>query len=275
MSAYAVELLIKPRRGWQPIDLKELWHYRELLGFLIWRDIKVRYKQTVLGGLWAVLQPLIGTLVFGILFTRVAKIETPGIPYPLFVYAGLVPWTFFAGALSLSSNSLIGSEQMIRKTYLPRVLIPMAAILGLVLDMLIGFALMGFLLAYYRFPLTLSIVWLPASILGAFLVASGLGLILSALNVHYRDVKYVVPFFVQMAFFLTPVIYPLHNVPQSFKLLLGLNPMAGMEEGFRHVLLGSPVSASLLWTSGVVSVGIFVLGLYVFRRMERTFADLI
>jgi lipopolysaccharide transport system permease protein len=275
VSAYAVELLIKPRRGWQPIDLKELWTYRELLGFLIWRDIKVRYKQTILGGLWAVLQPLIGTLVFGILFTRVAKIETPGIPYPLFVYAGLVPWTFFAGALSLSSNSLIGSEQMIRKTYLPRVLIPMAAILGLVLDMLIGFALMGFLLAYYRFPLTLSILWLPVSILGAFLVAAGMGLILSALNVHYRDIKYVVPFFVQMAFFLTPVIYPLRNVPKAFRVLLGLNPMAGMEEGFRHALLGSPVSAGLLWISGAVSLSIFVLGLYVFRRMERTFADLI
>lgn len=275
MSAYAVELLIKPRRGWQPIDLRELWAYRELLGFLIWRDIKVRYKQTVLGGLWAVLQPLIGTLVFGILFTRVAKIETPGIPYPLFVYAGLVPWTFFAGALSLSSNSLIGSEQMIRKTYLPRVMIPMAAILGLVLDMLIGFALMGFLLIYYKFPLTLSVVWLPVSIVGAFLIATGMGLILSALNVHYRDIKYVVPFFVQMAFFLTPVIYPLSSVGKSLKILLSLNPMAGMEEGFRHVLLGSPVSPNLLWISGVVSVGVFVVGLYVFRRMERTFADLI
>jgi len=275
VSAYTVELLIKPRRGWQPIDLKELWAYRELLGFLIWRDIKVRYKQTILGGLWAILQPLIGTLVFGILFTTVAKIKTPGVPYPLFVYAGLVPWTFFAGALSLSSNSLIGSEQMIRKTYLPRVLIPMAAILGLVLDMLIGFALMGFLLAYYRFPLTLSVLWLPVCMLGAFLVAAGMGLILSALNVHYRDIKYVVPFFTQMAFFLTPVIYPLSSAPKSLKLLLGFNPMAGMEEGFRHVLLGSPVSANLLWISGAVSIGIFVLGLFVFRRMERTFADLI
>ena len=275
MSAYTVELLIKPRRGWQPIDLKELWAYRELLGFLIWRDIKVRYKQTILGGLWAILQPLIGTLVFGILFTTVAKIKTPGVPYPLFVYAGLVPWTFFAGALSLSSNSLIGSEQMIRKTYLPRVLIPMAAILGLVLDMLIGFALMSFLLAYYRFPLTLSVLGLPVCMLGAFLVAAGMGLILSALNVHYRDIKYVVPFFVQMAFFLTPVIYPLSSAPKSLKLLLGFNPMAGMEEGFRHVLLGSPVSANLLWISGAVSIGIFVLGLFVFRRMERTFADLI
>ncbi len=275
MSAYTVELLIKPRRGWQPIDLRELWAYRELLGFLIWRDIKVRYKQTVLGGLWAVLQPLIGTLVFGILFTTVAKIRTPGVPYPLFVYAGLVPWTFFATALSLSSNSLIGSEQMIRKTYLPRVMIPMAAVLGLVIDMLIGFVLMGALLAYYRYPLTLSIVWLPVCMLGSFLVAAGMGLILSALNVQYRDVKYVVPFFTQMAFFLTPVIYPMANIPHSLKFLLGFNPMAGMEEGFRHALLGSPVSASLVWTSGLLSVAVFVAGLFVFRRMERTFADLI
>lgn len=275
MSAYAAELLIKPRRGWQPIDFKELWDFRELLGFLIWRDIKVRYKQTILGGLWAVLQPLIGTLVFGILFTTVARINTGNIPYPLFVYAGLVPWTFFATALSLSSNSLIASEQMIRKTYLPRIMIPLAAILGLVIDMLIGFALMLPLLLYYHWPLTASVVWLPLCMLGSFLAAAGIGLTLSALNVHYRDVKYVVPFFTQMAFFLTPVIYPLRTVPKSLKFVLGLNPMAGMEEGFRHALLGSTVSFDLLWTSGAVSLLVFVAGLFVFRRMERTFADLI
>lgn len=275
MSAYTAELLIKPRRGWQPIDFKELWDFRELLGFLIWRDIKVRYKQTILGGLWAVLQPLIGTLVFGILFTTVARINTGKVPYPLFVYAGLVPWTFFATALSLSSNSLVGSEQMIRKTYLPRIMIPLAAILGLIIDMLIGFALMLPLLLYYRWPLTTSVVWLPLCILGSFLAAAGMGLTLSALNVHYRDVKYVVPFFTQMAFFLTPVIYPLRTVPKSLQFVLGLNPMAGMEEGFRHALLGSTVSFDLLWTSCAVSLLVFVVGLFVFRRMERTFADLI
>jgi lipopolysaccharide transport system permease protein len=275
VSAYTAELLIKPRRGWQPIDFKELWDFRELLGFLIWRDIKVRYKQTILGGLWAVLQPLIGTLVFGILFTTVARINTGKVPYPLFVYAGLVPWTFFATALSLSSNSLVGSEQMIRKTYLPRIMIPLAAILGLIIDMLIGFALMLPLLLYYRWPLTTSVVWLPLCILGSFLAAAGMGLTLSALNVHYRDVKYVVPFFTQMAFFLTPVIYPLRTVPKSLQFVLGLNPMAGMEEGFRHALLGTAVSFDLIWTSSAVSALVFVAGLYIFRRMERTFADLI
>lgn len=273
--AATIELVIKPRPGWQPIDLSELWHYRELLWFLVWRDIKVRYKQTVLGGLWAILQPLIGTLVFGLLFTAVAPIKSDGSPYPLFIYAGLVPWTFFANALALASNSLIGSEQMIRKTYLPRVLLPMGAILALGLDMVIGFALMAVLLVYYHWPVTASLLWLPLFMAGSFFVSTGMGLILSSLNVRYRDVKYIVPFFTQMAFFLTPVLYPLTRVPLRFRMLLGLNPMAGMIEGFRHALLGSPIAWPLVWMSGAVSLLLLVAGLFVFRRMERTFADLI
>lgn len=176
MSA-AYELTIKPRKGWQPIDLQELWVFRELLGFLVWRDIKVRYKQTILGGLWAILQPLIGTIIFGVLFSKVAPIKTTA-PYILFVYAGLVPWTFFANSLSMSSNSLIGSEQMIRKTYLPRVFLPLGAILALVLDMLIGFALMSVLLVYYHYQVTAALLWLPALMLGCFFVAAGMGLTL-------------------------------------------------------------------------------------------------
>jgi lipopolysaccharide transport system permease protein len=271
--AFKPEVLIRPRRGWQPVDLRELWSFRELLGFLIWRDIKVRYKQTILGGLWAVLQPLVGTLVFGILFTRVAPIQTPGIPYPLFIYAGLIPWTFFANALTVSSNSLIGSEQMIRKTYLPRLFLPMGASLGLILDMLINVALFGLLLAYYRWPVTVSICWLPLCMASSILVASGLGIILSALNVYYRDIKYVVPFLTQMAFFLTPIIYPLQNASDNLRALLALNPMAGVEEGFRHALLGAPVSNGLIWVAAAAGLTLFVIGLYVFRRMERAFAD--
>lgn len=274
MSA-TYELTIKPRKGWQPIDLQELWTFRELLGFLVWRDIKVRYKQTILGGLWAILQPLIGTLIFGVMFTRVAPIKTDGSPYILFVYAGLVPWTFFANSLSLSSNSLIGSEQMIRKTYLPRVFLPLGAILALVLDMLIGFALMSVLLIYYHYPVTAALFWLPALIVGCFFIAAGMGLTLSALNVRYRDVKYVVPFFTQMAFFLTPVIYPLSSAPPKLRILLALNPMAGMIEGFRHAILGSAISPELMWTSALSSSLLFLAGLFMFSRMERTFADVI
>lgn len=275
MASAAIELTIKPRRGWQPLDLGELWQFRELLGFLIWRDVKVRYKQTVLGGLWAILQPLIGTLVFGILFTTVAPIRSDGVPYPLFIFAGLVPWTFFANALALSSNSLIGSEQMIRKTYLPRVLLPMGAILALGLDMVIGFALMSFLLLYYHKPVTPALLLLPVFMAGCFMVASGMGLMLSALNVRYRDVKYVVPFFTQMALFLTPVLYPLSHLPQKLRIFLLLNPMAGLMEGFRYALLDSPVSWPVIGSSLAMSIVLFVAGLYVFRRMERTFADTI
>src|SRR4051812_4581922 len=263
-----VELLIKPRQGWQPVDFRELWSFRELLGFLIWRDIKVRYKQTVLGGVWAILQPLVGTLIFGILFTKVAPIRTPGIPYPLFIYAGLIPWNFFANSLALSSNSLIGSEQMIRKTYLPRIFLPMGAVLGLMIDMLINFLLMSVLLVYYHWPVTPALCWLPLCMIGSVLVASGLGLILSALNVYYRDIKYVVPFFTQMAFFLTPVIYPLQNASGKLRFILGLNPMAGIEEGFRHALLGLPVATASVWVGPLVGAALFVIGLYVFRRME-------
>ena len=275
MASAAIELTIKPRRGWQPLDAAELWQFRELLGFLIWRDVKVRYKQTVLGGLWAILQPLIGTLIFGILFTRVAPIKSDGIPYPLFIYAGLVPWTFFANALALSSNSLIGSEQMIRKTYLPRVLLPLGAILALGLDMVIGFALMSFLLLYYHKPVTPALLLLPVFMVGCFMVASGMGLMLSALNVRYRDVKYVVPFFTQMALFLTPVLYPLSRVPHKLQIFLLLNPMTGMMEGFRYALLDSPVSGPVIGSSLAIGTALFVAGLYVFRRMERTFADAI
>jgi lipopolysaccharide transport system permease protein len=214
-------------------------------------------------------------VVFGTLFTTIAPIRGDGSPYPLFVFAGLVPWTFFANALALSSNSLISSEQMIRKTYFPRLLVPLGTILALGLDMVISFAFMGLLLVYYHWAVTPALLWLPFFAIGSFFAATGMGLILSALNVRYRDVKYVVPFFTQMAFFLTPVIYPLRYVPKNLKILLGLNPMAGMVEGFRHALLGSPVSWDLVWTSTAVSIVLFVAGLYYFRRVERTFADII
>jgi len=271
----AIELEIRPHQGWQRIDFREMWHYRELLAFLVWRDVKVRYRQTVLGGLWAVLQPLIAMLIFTGLFAHVANIRTDGIPYSLFVYAGLVPWTFFANAVGLSSNSLVGADQMIRKIYFPRLLVPLGVIVALGLDMLIGFGFIAFLMAYYHWPVSANLLSLPVFLFGTFLAASGLGLALSALNVQYRDVKYAVPFFTQMALFLTPVIYPMRYVPNKIGIFLAFNPMAGMVEGFRHALLGSPISWALVARSLGTSLLVFVAGLFVFRRMERTFSDVI
>jgi lipopolysaccharide transport system permease protein len=275
MSSTAFELLIKPRKGWESVNFRELWLYRELFGFLIWRDIKVRYKQTFLGGLWAILQPIIGTLVFGVLFTTIAPVRSDGSPYPLFVYAGLVPWTFFANAVSLSSNSLIGSEQMIRKIYFPRLLVPLAAVAALGLDMIISFVFMGLLIFYYKWTVSMNLLALPLFMIGTFLAAGGLGLFLSALNVRYRDVKYVVPFFTQMVFFLTPVVYPMKHLPDYVNVVLRLNPMAGMVEGFRWALIGSAVDWEVVWTSTALSLVLFIFGLLIFRRMEKTFADTI
>jgi lipopolysaccharide transport system permease protein len=271
----AIEFVIKPRKGWQPVDLKEIWRYRELLGFLVWRDITIRYKQTALGGLWAILQPLIAMIIFGALFGRVTGMKGDGSPYPLFVFAGLIPWTFFANAVGLASNSLVGSEQMIRKIYFPRILVPIAMICALGLDMVISLAFMGLLIAYYHWPVTLTLLWIPVFTLGSFLTASGLGLMLSALNVQYRDVKYVVPFATQMAFFLTPVLYASNMAPGKIKYAIAFNPMTGMVEGFRHALLGSAVSWNLVLASSAASVLLFIAGLFFFRRMERTFADVI
>jgi lipopolysaccharide transport system permease protein len=269
------ELVIEPRKGWQPVDFRELWTYRELLGYLVWRDITIRYKQTLLGGLWAVLQPLIGMVVFGVLFQRVADMRGDGSPYPLFVFAGLVLWTFFSNGINLSSNSLVGSEQMIRRIYFPRILVPLGQIIALLLDLAISLVFLAGLMVYYRWPLTLKVLWLPVFLLGSCLATAGLGFMLSALNVRYRDVKYAVPFFTQMLLFLTPVLYPIDHVPGGLHFLLSLNPMAGMVEGFRYALLGSPVSWHLMVSSAVGAVGMFVIGLFFIRRMEITFADVI
>lgn len=269
------ELVIGPHRGWQPIDLRELWRYRELLGFLVWRDVRIRYSQTVLGGLWAVVQPLLAMVIFTALFHRLAGIKSDGPPYPLFAFVGLVAWLFFSNAVTASASSLTGNPQLISKIYFPRVFIPLAAIGAFLLDLLINLVIVGGMMLYYRWPLTVSLLWLPFFVLGMLLAAAGGGLILSALNVHYRDVKYAVPFFVQMGLFVTPIIYSLGDIPERFHLLVGLNPMAGIVEGFRHGLLGSPARWRVIGVSATVSAVLFVAGLYLFRRMERRFADVI
>ena len=275
VASTTYELVIEPRKGWQAVNLRELWSYRELLGFFVWRDIKIRYKQTLLGGVWAVLQPLVGMVIFGVVFNRVANIQSDGSPYPLFVFAGLVPWTFFQNAVGLASNSLINNEQMIRKIYFPRVLIPLGQIFALGLDMVISLVFTGVLMAYYRWPVTHGIVWLPVLIFGACLATAGLGLILSALNVQYRDVKYIVPFFTQMLFFLTPVLYPATRLSPKARFILSLNPMTGVVEGFRYALLNSPIPSGLILESVMGCLFVFLAGLFFFKRVERNFADVI
>jgi lipopolysaccharide transport system permease protein len=269
------ELVIKPRSGWQPIDVQEVILYRELLGFLVWRDIKIRYRQTVFGAFWAILQPLIGMLIFTLVFNRLAGVRSDGPPYPLFAFAGLVPWTFFANGLSASSNSLIGNQQLVSKVYFPRIFIPLGSIAALLLDLSLSVIILFFMMMKYRWPLSSQIVWLPVFTLAAFLATSGLGLALSAINVNFRDVKYAVPFLIQMGIFVTPVIYPIRYIPARWQTLVGLNPIAGIVLGFRSAFLGSPAPWSLIEISLAMSVLIFIAGLMIFRRMERRFADLI
>jgi lipopolysaccharide transport system permease protein len=271
----SLEVILKPRSGWQLIDFAELWSARELFAFLIWRDIKIRYRQTLLGGLWALLQPLLAMLVFTFFFNRLVGVGADGVPYPVFAYTGLLLWTFFSGAVTMSSNSLIGNQVLVSKVYFPRVYIPVASIAALLLDFVIGMVLLAFLLAYYRCPITTNIVWFPIYVMGTMLAASGLGCALSALNVRFRDVKYVVPFLIQMGLFVSPVIYPLSYVPAKYQSVLALNPMVGLIAGFRHSLLGGPVSWEVVSISLIVSVLLFVCGLLLFSRMERTFADII
>jgi lipopolysaccharide transport system permease protein len=269
------DLTIRARSGWQAVNFREIVLYRELLAFLVWRDIKIRYRQTVLGGLWAVLQPLVAMLIFNFVFHRLAGVSSDSVPYPLFAFAGLAPWMFFAASVQQSSNSLVANRQLVSKVYFPRVFIPIGAIGALLLDLLLSIGLLGLLLIYFHWPLSITILWLPLFIVAALLAAAGVGLMLSALNVSFRDVKYAIPFVIQMGIFVTPVIYPLHYVPEQWRLLMGLNPMTGVVIGFRHALLGSEISWPLVSVSLAASVVLFVSGLLVFRRMERQFADLI
>jgi lipopolysaccharide transport system permease protein len=269
------ELTIRPRKGWQPIDLQEVILYRELLAFLMWRDIKIRYRQTLLGGLWAILQPLIAMLIFTFFFHRLAGVNSDGPPYPLFAFTGVSVWTFFSTAVTQSSNSLLASQQLVSKVYFPRIFIPIGAVGALLLDLAFSLLLLGVLLLYYRWPVSITLLQLPLFVVGAVLAASGLGLTLSALNVNYRDIKYAVPFLIQMGIFVTPVIYPIHYIPQKWQVLMGLNPMAGVVLGFRHALLGSAESWSVMGLSLAVSGFLFLSGLLIFRRMECQFADVI
>jgi len=269
-------LLIRPSRGWAALDLADLWHYRELIYFLTWRDIKVRYKQTVLGGAWAILQPFLTMVVFSVFFGRLAGIPSDGLPYPIFAYCALLPWQLFAHALTESSNSLVANERLITKVYFPRLVVPISAVLAGLLDFLVAFVVLIGMMMYYHIRPTAAVWTVPLFLLLAVGAALGVGLWLSALNVQYRDVRYTIPFLTQFWLFLTPVAYPSTLVPVSWRALYGLNPMAGVVEGFRWALLGKTEGpGALLAVSVAITIVILVGGLYYFRRMEKTFADVV
>jgi len=267
---------IEPSKGWVSLRLKELWDYRELLYFLIWRDIKVRYKQTALGATWAIIQPFFTMVVFSLFFGRLAKMPSDGIPYPIFTFAALVPWTFFANGLTESSNSLVGSANLIKKVYFPRLVVPIASVISGVVDFVLAFViLLGMMLTFGIAP-TWNVVWLPLLLLLGLVTALGVGLWLSALNVEFRDVRYVVPFLTQFWMFSTPIAYPSSLLNEPWRTVYGLNPMVGVVEGFRWALLGTDTAPGpTIIVSSIAALSILIGGAFYFRRMEKTFADIV
>ncbi len=267
---------IRPSRGWVRLQLLDLWEYRELLFFLIWRDVKVRYKQTALGVAWVVLQPLLMTVLFSLIFGRLARMPSDDLPYAVFALAGLVPWNFFSGALMRGGTSLVSNAQMISKVYFPRLIIPAAGVFGELLDFAIAFGvLIGAMLIYGMVP-TLTVLWLPFFLLIAIATALGVSFWFSALHVQYRDVKHLIPFIAQFWMFATPVVYPASLIPGRWRILYSLNPMVGVVEGFRWALFGTGEAPDLtIGVSIAAVVVVFVSGLFVFRRMEKTFADIV
>lgn len=258
------------------LNLDEIWRYRELLYFLTWRDVVVRYKQTALGAGWAILQPLLTMAVFSLVFGRLSSIPSDGVPYPLFSFAALVPWTFFANGLTQSSNSLVGSANLIQKVYFPRLIIPAASVLGGIVDFALAFVILLGMMAYYGIALTMNILWLPAFLMLALATSLGVGLWLSALNVRFRDVRYVVPFITQFWLFATPIAYPSSLLQQPWRTLYGLNPMAGVIEGVRWALLGTKTAPGpMIGVSTLAAVLLLAGGAYYFRRMEKAFADIV
>jgi lipopolysaccharide transport system permease protein len=268
--------VIEPPRPWVPLDLRELWEQRELVYFLAWRDIKVRYKQTALGASWAILQPVFAMVVFSIFFGQLGRIPSDGLPYPLWSFAGLVPWTFFAQGLSQAANSLVMSQNLLRKVYFPRLAIPIATVLSVALDFAIAFLVLVGLMIFYGVQPAGRAIWvLPLSLL-AFVTALGAGIWFAALSVRYRDVRYVVPFLVQFWLFATPIAYPSSLLPPQWRVLYAINPMSGVVEGFRWALLGTNTAPGLMVAvSAITAMVVLVAGAFYFRRVERTFADLV
>lgn len=269
-------IIIKPTKGWGSLNLGELWLYRELIYFLTWRDLKVRYKQTLLGAGWAVLQPVLSMVVFSIFFGGLLNVPSEGVPYPIFSYAALLPWGMFAKALNDTARSLVSNRAMLTKIYFPRMVIPLASIFSGLADFLIAFIVMLGLMIYYQIPPTANIWTLPFFLLLAVVTALGVGLWLSSMNVLYRDIGYMIPYITNLWFYLTPIVYPASEVPEQWQAVYALNPMVGVVEGFRWALLNtSEPPGPMIFVSALIAVLIFISGMFYFRRMEKTFADMV
>jgi lipopolysaccharide transport system permease protein len=268
-------IVLEPRRGLGALRLRELWEYRELLYFFVWRDVKVRYKQTQLGVAWAIIPPILTMLVFSLFFGTLAKIPSDGLPYPIFNFAGLLPWQLFALALTGSANSLVTNANLIRKVFFPRLVVPLANVLAGLVDFAIAFVVLIGMMVYFQIAPTPAVLLLPLFILLALITALGVGLWLSALNVQYRDVRHAVPFLTQFWLFATPIVYPSTLLAEPWRTLYGLNPMAGVVEGFRWALLGTTPPGPMIAVSAVVSIVVLVSGLLYFQLTERTFADVV
>jgi lipopolysaccharide transport system permease protein len=276
IAAKPICMRMEPTSGWASLKLKELWEYRELIYFFTWRDIKVRYKQTVLGALWAIIQPLFTMLIFSLFFGRLAKVPSDGIPYPLFSYSALVPWTFFATELTQASNSLVQGSNMLKKIYFPRMAVPVATVISGCLDFFIAFVVLIGMMAFYGVFPTWKILWLPCFLTLAFVTCLGVSLWLSAMNVHFRDVRYTIPFLTQFWMFATPIAYPSSLLPERWRTLYAINPMVGVVEGFRWALLDVKTAPGpMIIVSSTVALGLLVSGAFYFRRLERTFADVV
>jgi lipopolysaccharide transport system permease protein len=266
---------IRPGRKWAPIDFVSLWAYRELLYFLTWRDIRVRYRQTLLGALWAVTQPLFTMIIFTLFFSKLAKIPSDGVPYPLFAYAGLLPWIFFSNAVNHSSNSLVGNAHLITKIYFPRVIIPTASVTAGLVDFSVAFAMLAVLMLYYGVALTWHLLMLPLLVVMTAALALGVGMWMSALNVKYRDIRFALPFALQLLMFITPIIYPSSLVPSPWRQLLSLNPLAGIIEAYRASLYGKPFNWQTLALASAITLLLLVFSSLYFHKTERTFADIV
>jgi lipopolysaccharide transport system permease protein len=268
---------IAPSKGWVSLKLGELWEYRELIYFLVWRDVKVRYKQTVLGAAWAIIQPFFTMVVFSVFFGKLAKVPSDGIPYPIFSYAALVPWTFFSRGLSQASNSLVGGARLIKKVYFPRLAMPIATVLGGIVDFVLAFIMLLGMMLYYGSVPTVNVVWLPFFLLLALVTSLGAALWLSAMNVQFRDVRYTIPFITQFWMFVTPIAYSSSLIENPLlRALYGINPMAGVVEGFRWALLATDTAPGpIIAVSCLASLALLVSGAFYFRRMEKTFADVV
>ena len=268
------QIIIEPKKGWQLIDLKELKEYRDLFFFLVWRDIKVLYKQTALGFAWAILRPVFSMVIFSVVFGQLAKLPSDGVPYPIFAYAALVPWTYFSTAITKSTQSLISNANMLTKVYFPRLIIPMTPVLAGLVDFVIAFAILGLLMPYYGIIPNINAVFLPFLVFLMILTASGIGMWLSALAIQYRDVGQAIQFFAQLLMYAAPVVWPVSLIPDQYRLIYGLYPMAGVIEGFRSSLVGTnPMPWDLILMGTIAAVILALSGAFYFKRMEKIFAD--